>query len=478
MRSSSAISAAGSSAAGSGSRPTCAAGASWVSSVRAVSSCVSSSRRFRSVIDAFSHDAHASGTRGRVSASSGSCRAPSRSIHWCVRRARISVKSPMAASTSPGFAPRGWVDISISTTVESGRRGFVAHGDATDHGPHVLDDVATLAPLGRGERGKRQRGVDPVAQLRGVDRGQIRRARRRPAIRRTSPLLATRARGRRARPRPRRRCLRAAPRVEPRRRAHRDRSSSASTRSTYSASLSWPVDSASPKLTFGRGEKPSVNASGSCATRNARSSARATSRWLIQRTLPSFVYWSRTGFAAPPLMTPVASPSGLVPRKRTGTSAAGPRQVLAGALRTARGRQRRRHDVLEGVVGAHPAVVARSPPAIGEPVLGEGRLPVVPEEIGVQAGRDVRPGQHLVAGAVPGHEPVGVEALGVHGVEPAVEGEALAPLLERAARAPDPLDDPADPPVATRRDALGEGGLRVVPLHLRAGAAHRVAQQA
>jgi hypothetical protein len=41
---------------------------------------VSSSRRSSSDIHAFSHDARAS-ARERVSASSGSCRAPSRSIH-------------------------------------------------------------------------------------------------------------------------------------------------------------------------------------------------------------------------------------------------------------------------------------------------------------------------------------------------------------------------------------------------------------
>ena len=123
--------------------------------------------------------------------------------------------------------------------------------------------------------------------------------------------------------------------------------------------------------------------------------------------------------------------------------------------------------MLEGVVGAHPAVIARSPPAIGEPVLGQRRLPVLPEEVVVQAGRDVVPRQHLVAGAVPGDVPVGVETLGVHRVEPAVEREVLAPLLERAARTPDPLDDPSDAPVAAARDALGERRRGVVPLHLR-----------
>ena len=64
---------------------------------------------------------------------------------------------------------------------------------------------------------------------------------------------------------------------------------SGSVRSTsrYSASDSWPVDSASPKCIFGRGEKPSVQATGSSARRSARSQQRATSRWLVKRTLPS-----------------------------------------------------------------------------------------------------------------------------------------------------------------------------------------------
>ena len=41
--------------------------------------------------------------------------------------------------------------------------------------------------------------------------------------------------------------------------------------SRYSASDSWPVDRARPKCSFGRGEKPSVQATGSSARRRARS---------------------------------------------------------------------------------------------------------------------------------------------------------------------------------------------------------------
>ena len=91
----------------------------------------------------------------------------------------------------------------------------------------------------------------------------------------------------------------------------------------------------------------------------------------------------------------------------------------------------------------------------------------------MQSGRDVVPREHLVGGAVAGDVPVGIEALGRHGVEPAVELEVLAPLLERAARPPDPLDHRADPAVAPAHDALGERRLGVVPAQLGAGLAQR-----
>ena len=43
-------------------------------------------------------------------APSGSHRAPSRSIHWCVLRARASTRpAPSPSSNSPGRTPRGWV---------------------------------------------------------------------------------------------------------------------------------------------------------------------------------------------------------------------------------------------------------------------------------------------------------------------------------------------------------------------------------
>ena len=157
--------------------------------------------------------------------------------------------------------------------------------------------------------------------------------------------------------------------------------------------------------------------------RNARSNARATSRCPTKRTLPCFENLTRTGN---PLLAPHWSSTALLllsrslaeQRDRDGVTMA---QVLTGALAAAGRRHRRRDDVLDRVVGAHPAVVARGPPAIGEPVLGQRGLPVLPEEVLVQPRRDVVPRQDLVLGAVAGDVPVRVETLGRHRVHPAVD---------------------------------------------------------
>src|SRR5690606_23169559 len=60
------------------------------------------------------------------------------------------------------------------------------------------------------------------------------------------------------------------------------------------------------------------------------------------------------------------------------------------------------------------------------------------------------------------------EAVVGHGLLPHVEAEVLAPLLERAALAPDLLDDRAEPAVAAAEEALDEAGAGVVPLELHA----------
>src|SRR6266540_2810238 len=222
---------------------------------------------------------------------------------------------------------------------------------------------------------------------------------------------------------------------------------SASCTSRYSASLSCPTDRASPKLTLGRGANPCVKASGSCSIRNARSNARATSRCEMNRTLPRFAKRIRTGNPA----SPRTGTRLLVhPEERDGRLATAT-EVLSRPLAPARRRDRRRDDVLERVIGAHPAVVARRPPAIGETVLVQRGLPVLPEEIAVQSGRDVVPRQDLVRRAMARDIPVGIEPLGRHRVEPPIQIEALAPLLERAAG--------------------------IVPTELHSRLAHRAAQQ-
>ena len=144
------------------------------------------------------------------------------------------------------------------------------------------------------------------------------------------------------------------------------------------------------------------------------------------------------------------------------------RQVLAGALAAAGGRRGRGHDVLDAVAGAGAAVVAGRPAAVGQADLGQRVLPVLPQEVLVEAGRDVVPRQDLVLGAVAVDVPLEVEAVVGHGLEPQVEAEVLAPLLERAAPPPHLLDDRAEAAVAPRRQALDEGGLGVVPGELHA----------
>ena len=226
---------------------------------------------------------------GACRQSSGSNRVPSRSIHWWVRSTCASTSPPgrsvaraIPARMSPGLALRGCVMSSISTLT-----GFVSR--SSQRRMNGSTSSSTSRPLRRRRRRKRRqarahgRRARRVATRRSVRR---RRRRARPATRPRSPLLAT--------PAPAPRAGTAPVTAMPSGNASvsdtdsgSSSTSSANTRSRYSASLSCPVDSANPKLTFGRGEKPSVNASGSWVIRNARSSARATSRCEIQRTLPA-----------------------------------------------------------------------------------------------------------------------------------------------------------------------------------------------
>ena len=68
-------------------------------------------------------------------------------------------------------------------------------------------------------------------------------------------------------------------------------------------------------------------------------------------------------------------------------------EVLAGALAPSGRRDRRRHDVLEAEPGAGAAVVAGGPAAVLDGHPGQRVLPVAPEEVAVQPGRDVVPRQ-------------------------------------------------------------------------------------
>ena len=97
------------------------------------------------------------------------------------------------------------------------------------------------------------------------------------------------------------------------------------------------------------------------------------------------------------------------------------------------------------------------------PTLGQRVLPVAPEEVPVQPGRDVVPGQGLVLGPVAVAHLLEAQALGGQRLLPQREVEVLGPLLERAAGPPDPLDHRAHPPVAPAGQALGHRGRRVVP---------------
>ena len=123
-------------------------------------------------------------------------------------------------------------------------------------------------------------------------------------------------------------------------------------------------------------------------------------------------------------------------------------EVLAGALAAAGGRDGRGHDVLDGVAGAGAAVVAGGPAAVLEAQLVERVAPVLPEEVLVEPGGDVVPGQDLVLVAVAVDVPLDVEPVAGHGLVPGVLAEVLAPLLERAAGAPDVLDDRAEAAIA------------------------------
>src|SRR5580704_15760168 len=128
---------------------------------------------------------------------------------------------------------------------------------------------------------------------------------------------------------------------------------------------------------------------------------RATSRWLVKRILPALVKRRRRRRAS----------SGSTADQVDGYPVpAG--EVLAGALAATRRRDRRRHDVLQAEPGAGTAVVAGGPAAVLDRHPGQRVLPVAPEEVAVQPGRDVVPGERLVARPLAVAHLRGAQALG------------------------------------------------------------------
>ncbi len=119
--------------------------------------------------------------------------------------------------------------------------------------------------------------------------------------------------------------------------------------------------------------------------------------------------------------------------------------------------------MLDPEPGAGAAVVAGRPAAVLQAVGVQGVPPVLPEEVPVQPGGNVVPGQRLVLGPVAVDRFLQGETVGGEGIGPQIQVEVLSPLLEGAARSPDLLDDGADPAIAPAGDSLGRSGLGVVP---------------
>ena len=244
-------------------------------------------------IDSFSHDARASDGAAR-SAASGSSRAPPRSIHCPVRRTRRSPRapSPNAASKLAGpdahglrrdLEPRGARPCSVAPSTSTRRSaGRMSSSASRPLRVRVTrNDGDAIAAAAR--RATASGGGSPI---------------RHPSPRSPTPTVVTALLQRR---RPvgegghagHHDALRQ--RVGEHRRAGRGRPVRGARRRGTRRRTRSPTESASPKLTRGRGENPWVNASGSSTIRNARSKARATSRCPTKRTLPCFENRSRTG---------------------------------------------------------------------------------------------------------------------------------------------------------------------------------------
>ena len=174
--------------------------------------------------------------------------------------------------------------------------------------------------------------------------------------------------------------------------------------SRYSPSDSWPVDRASPKCTFGRGEKPSVLATGSSARRRARSQQPGHVAVAGEADL------AELGEAEPDPHrdrppAPTAAGSARPSEAPTGTALWPARSWPVPWVPPAGGVAEATMCSMR-VAGAGAAVVAGGPAAVLEADLVEGVAPVLPEEVLVETGREVVPGQDLVLGAVAVDVPV------------------------------------------------------------------------
>src|ERR1700761_3032297 len=149
---------------------------------------------------------------------------------------------------------------------------------------------------------------------------------------------------------------------------------------------------------------------------------RATSRWLVKRIFPSLVKRRRRR----------RCPSGDTADQAHG-DAVPDAEILPRALAPTRRRDRGGHDVLEPEAGAGATVVTGRPAAVLDRDTGQRVLPVPPEEVPVQARRDVVPRQGLGLPPVPVAHLLDAQPLGLQGLLPQGEVEALGPFLEGAA---------------------------------------------
>ena len=184
---------------------------------------------------------------------------------------------------------------------------------------------------------------------------------------------------------------------------------SSRTTSRYSARDSHPVGRARPKLSWGRGENPSGVGQGQGGPSqgplphpgHVPLAGEADLAELGEAESNAHLSLSPLRPEPPASRRPEGrSGTGWRRRKKSYRHLASGREILPGALAPTGRRDRRGHHVLDPEPGAGPAVVAGCPAAVRQSVAGQGVEPVLPQEVTVEAGRQVVPGQRLVLGAV------------------------------------------------------------------------------